>query len=247
MTILVVGASGATGRLLVDQLLERGEKVRVIVRAADNLSTAARLNDNLSIINARLLDLTDADLARHTRGCSAIASCLGHNLTFKGIFGPPRALVTDAARRLCAAAKSNAPDGPVKYVLMCSSGVRNRDLDEPVSFAQKCVIGLIRALLPPHADNENAADFLRVTIGQNDPVIAWAAVRPDGLVDEEAVSAYETHPSPIRSAIFDSGKVSRINVAHFMADLITDDKVWREWKGRMPVIYSCSESPTAST
>lgn len=30
---------------------------------------------------------------------------------------------------------------------------------------------------------------------------------------------------------------SRINVAHFMADLITDDDTWRRWKGRMPVIY----------
>ncbi|GJL92670.1 NAD(P)-dependent oxidoreductase [Hyphococcus sp.] len=238
MTILVVGASGATGRLLVDQLLARGETVRVIVRSADNLSAAARLNEKLSIINASLLELPDADLARHVKGCSAIASCLGHNMTFKGMFGPPRALVTDAARRLCAAVKANAPDRPVKYVLMCSSGVRNRDLDEPVSFTQKIVIGLLRALLPPHADNENAAEFLRSEIGPNDPAIGWAAVRPDGLIDETAVSAHDAHPSPTRSAIFDAGETSRINVAHFMAELITGDAVWARWRGRMPVIYN---------
>ncbi len=32
MTILVVGATGATGQLVVEQLLNRGHKVRIIVR-----------------------------------------------------------------------------------------------------------------------------------------------------------------------------------------------------------------------
>ncbi len=240
MTILVVGASGATGRLLVEQLLARGETVRVIVRSAENFSAELRLNENLSIINASLTAITDAELARLVKGCTAIASCLGHNMTFKGMFGPPRALVTDAARRLCAAAKANAPERPVKYALMCSSGVRNRDLDEEISFAQKIVVGLLRALLPPHADNENAAEFFRSEIGQDDRQIDWAAVRPDGLVDEDAVSAYDAHPSPTRSAIFDAGEVSRINVAHFMAELITNEAVWEKWRGRMPVLYGRS-------
>ena len=31
---------------------------------------------------------------------------------------------------------------------------------------------------------------------------------------------------------------SRINVAHFMADLITDSDTWNRWKGKMPVIYN---------
>ncbi len=121
---------------------------------------------------------------------------------------------------------------------MNTTGVRNRDLDEPISFAQKCVIGLLRALLPPHADNEQAADVLRCEVGQNDVAIEWAAVRPDGLTNEGAVTEYDVHPSPTRSAIFDAGKTSRINVAHFMAELATGDEVWEEWKGRMPVIYN---------
>ena len=50
---------------------------------------------------------------------------------------------------------------------MNTTGNRNRDLPEPISFAQKCVIGLLRLLLPPHVDNEKAADFLRTEIAQN--------------------------------------------------------------------------------
>ena len=36
----------------------------------------------------------------------------------------------------------------------------------------------------------------------------------------------------------DAGKASRINVGHFMADLITDDETWDRWKGKMPVLYN---------
>ena len=87
-------------------------------------------------------------------------------------------------------------------------------------------------------DNENAADYLRASIGQNDPVITWAAVRPDGLVDEAKVTRFTVHPSPTRSAIFDAGRTSRINVARFMANLINDDVIWQMWKGKMPAIYN---------
>ncbi len=87
-------------------------------------------------------------------------------------------------------------------------------------------------------DNEQSADYLRVAIGHSDSDIEWAAVRPDTLINEAEVTEYEIHPSPIRSATFDAGVTSRINVAHFMADLITGDDIWEKWKGRMPVIYN---------
>jgi hypothetical protein len=98
---------------------------------------------------------------------------------------------------------------------MNTTGNRNRDLNEPISFAQKCVIGLLRLLLPPHVDNEKAADYLRTEIGQNNGAIEWIAVRPDGLINEDKVTNYEIFQSPIRSAIFNAGKVSRINVWSF--------------------------------
>ena len=233
-----MGGSGATGRLLVAELLNRGQSVKAIVRSASSLPESMRDNKNLTLIRASVLDLSDAEMSKHVLGCDAIASCLGHNLSFKGIYGPPYRLVTDATRRLCAAIKRNGLDTPTKFVLMNTTGNSNRDLDEPVSFAQRCVIGLLRLLLPPHVDNEKAADYLRTEIGQSDSSIEWVAVRPDTLTNEEKASAYELHPSPIRSAIFDAGKTSRINVGYFMAELITEDDLWSKWRGRMPVIYN---------
>jgi nucleoside-diphosphate-sugar epimerase len=238
MTTLIVGASGATGRLLVEQLLNRGQQVKIIVRSTDNLPDAVSKDGNLSIIQASILNLSDAEIARHVSGCDAVASCLGHNMSFKGIYGQPRRLVTDATRRLCDAIRANKTTTPVKFVLMNTTGNRNRDLPEPISFGQKCVIGLLRLLLPPHVDNEKAADYLRTMVGKEDSAIEWAAVRPDTLIDESEVTEYEVYASPIRSAIFDAGKTSRINVGHFMAELITDDQTWSKWKGQMPVIYN---------
>ena len=238
MNTFVVGASGATGRLLVEQLLARGQTVKAVVRSPNTSLKTLTNHPRLTVIHASILELSDAEIAEHITGCDAVASCLGHNLNFKGIFGQPRRLVTDATRRLCDAIKTVDSGERTKFLLMNTTGNQNRDLDEPISFAQKCVIGLLRLLLPPHVDNEEAADYLRTKIGQNNNAIEWVAVRPDSLIDEDVVSRYELHPSPIRSAIFDAGKTSRINVANFMAELTTDDPLWDQWKGQMPVIYN---------
>jgi len=238
MTVLVVGASGATGSKLVEQLLTGKNKVKAIVRSSEKLPQSWKTNDNLQIIVASLLELNDIEMQEIVSECNAVVSCLGHNLTFKGVYGKPRRLVTDATRRLCNAIKSNKLQNSTKFVLMNTTGNRNRDLNEPISLAQRLVISLLRLLLPPHVDNEKAADYLRTQIRQNHKFIEWIAVRPDGLINEDKVTNYEIHQSPTRDAIFNAGKVSCINVAHFMANLITDDNLWSQWKGQMPVIYS---------
>lgn len=238
MNSLIVGATGATGRLLTNELLKRGQFVKVIVRSPDKLPAVIRNHASLSVVQAAVLDLCDAELAQHVQGCDAVASCLGHNMSLKGIYGQPRKLVTDATRRLCGAVRANRPEKPTKFVLMNTTGNRNRDLDEPVSFSEKFVIGLLRLLLPPQADNEQAAEYLRSEVGQKDKLIEWAAVRPDNLIDADEVTAYDVYPSPMRSAIFDAGQTSRINVGHFMADLITEADIWQKWRGQMPVVYN---------
>lgn len=241
MNYLIVGATGTTGRLLTEQLLERGHFVKVIGRSPEKLPETVRNHENLSVIRAAVLDLSDAEMAQYVKGCDAVASCLGHNITIKGMYGHPRKLVTDTTRRLCQAIRTNNPEGKTKFVLMNTNGNSNRDLNEPLTFAEKAIIGLLRLILPPHVDNEQAADYLRCEVGQNDRLIEWVAVRPDSLQDEDTVTEYELYPSPIVSALFGSGKTSRINVAHFMADLMTDGTCWNKWKGQMPVIYNQAE------
>jgi nucleoside-diphosphate-sugar epimerase len=238
MTTLVVGASGATGKLLVDQLLKSGQRVKIIVRPTSNIPDFWSSDVKVTIIREAITQISVDEMAKYLSDCQAVASCLGHNLTWKGIYGKPRKLVAGTVRLLCEAILKNTPEKPIRFVLMNTAGNSNRDLDEPVSFGQKIVIGLLRLLLPPHPDNEKAADYLRVNIGQKNPYIEWIAVRPDNLVNEEKVTEYSLHISPTRSAVFNPGKTSRINVGHFMARFITDDAIRNKWKGQMPVIYN---------
>lgn len=237
-TVLVAGATGATGRLVVKQLLERGLQVRAIARPATSLPEQLGEQSGLSVIRANLLELNDAEVADLISGCDSVVSCLGHNLTWKGVFGKPRRLVRDTVHKLHDAAIKSTPMQPIRFILMNSSGCRNQDASETVSAAHRAVIGLIRTLVPPHADNEQAADYLRKSVGQSNSVMTWVVVRPDSLKDEDKVTDYSVHPSPTRSAIFDPGSTSRINVADFMADLITNDHLWHKWQGQMPVIYN---------
>jgi len=237
MTILVVGASGATGKQLVEQLLNMGQKVKVIVRSTGIIPDTWKNNDKVSIIKASISEMSVDEMADYIKDCQAVASCLGHNLTFKGVFGKPRRLVTETTQRLCIAIKANKSEASTKYVLMNTVANRNRDLNESISFAQRCLTGLLRHLLPPHPDNEEAAEYLRTVIGQKDNAIEWTAVRPAALIDEESACEIEVYPSPMRS-ILNDGQISRINVGHFMADLITNNDIWNKWKGQMPVIYN---------
>lgn len=239
MRILIVGASGATGKLLVTQLLNTGHSLKIIVRTTGNVPEAWGNNEHITLIRVdHITEISTTEMAAHLKDCDSVASCLGHNPNFKGIYGKPKKLVTNMVQLICEAILKNAQENPIRFVLMNTAGNSNRDLNEPVSFGQKIMIGLLRLLLPPHPDNEKAADYLRLKIGQTNPFIEWAAVRPDSLTNAEKVTEYTLHASPTRSALFNPGQTSRINVAHFMAQLLTDHGIWKSWKGQMPVIYN---------
>ena len=236
--VLIVGASGATGKLLVADFLERNIEVIAIVRGSSSLKNVYGNHGNYHEVTASISELPDNELLPYITGCDAVLSCLGHNLTWKGIFAKPRRLVTDAIKKISRVIDSLQQDKKVKVVLMNTAGNSNRDIPEKPPLSQRIVVAIIRILIPPHADNEQAADFLRIHVGQQHPFIEWAVVRPDVLIDEPQVSGYTALPSPTRNVIINAGTTSRINVANFMANLVLDTELWSNWKGRMPVIYN---------
>ncbi|MEE9428659.1 MAG: NAD(P)-binding oxidoreductase [Paracoccaceae bacterium] len=235
-TILVAGATGATGQQLVAQLLQAGAHVRAIVRTPESLTDSIRNHRNLTIIRASILDIDPARMAQHVNGCSAVISCLGHNLNFKGLFGAPRQLCTNATRNLCRAIDANVPDEPVRFILMNTVAVKNPDSDARRTFTERSLQALLRVALPPHRDNENAATYLRQQIGNNSAHIEWCAVRPDTLINAD-VSDYVIQQSPVTNLL--SGRpTSRANVAQFMVALTQGKTLWQEWKFRMPVVMN---------
>lgn len=237
MKVLVLGASGATGKLVVMQLIKCHFNIRIVVRESATLSAEVLKSQLVEIKRGNIAGFNGSDMDSLLEGSDAIVSCLGHNISIGGMFGNPRNLVSDTIRNVCETARKRA-DKKVKLILMSTTGYSNIAAGEKNSLGEGIVLSILKLLLPPHRDNVKAANYLQDEIGKEDAKIEWVAVRPDTLVNEDNESAYEVHKSPLRSPVFNAGKTSRINVSHFMVELLTNDSLWREWQFKMPVLYN---------
>jgi nucleoside-diphosphate-sugar epimerase len=237
MNVLVLGASGATGRLVVMQLNRKKIHARIVVRERAILPDGFSGNELVEIVKGNISDFDGPQFQKLMDGCDAVVCCLGHNLTFKGLYGKPRKLVYGVIRRLADAITAGSRQ-KVRLILMSTTAYTNKAVHEKNTPAERIAFFLIKALLPPHADNVDAADCLIHEIGKENAKIEWIAVRPDTLINDDQESGYDVLESPIRSPVFNAGKTSRINVGHFMAELLTDEKLWQRWKFKTPVLYN---------
>jgi hypothetical protein len=238
-TVLLVGGTGRTGRRVLQQLVDRGINVRVIVRPGRQLPPGVAPSPNLKVIEASLLSLRDEELQQHLRGCDAVISCLGHVLSLKGIFGSPRDLVTRATTRLCRGVEALQSPAPVKFILMSSVSVnRPGGLDTRRGSFERAFLWSLCGVLPPAKDNQRAADFLQEKIGPNNEFVQWAAVRPDSLLEGD-VTEYTLHEGLVNS-LFAPGSTNMANVAHFMCELLTNAKTWTDWRAKLPVIINAA-------
>lgn len=232
MKILLLGATGATGRLVVRQLLDTHHQVVALVR---NINVLAE-HPNLTQHQVTALDMPTKQLEMIVADCQACICCLGHNLTLQGVYGAPRLLVRDSIKRVLSAISPQRSEA-FKFALMSSTGVRHRTTDEPVSAHERWLSRLLSVILPPHRDNEKAAALL-FSQGKFKTCLEWTILRPDTLIDHREVSPYQWHSGPTRSALFDAGETSRINVANALSRLVTDSQLWLDWRGKMPVVYN---------
>jgi len=237
MKVLVIGATGATGRLVVKHLLDININVKAVARNKSLVLNEFKNNDHLEIIIGNISEFNLNQNIEFISDCDAVVCCLGHNISLKGIIGKPRMLVRDSIKNVCNAIERSKKD-KVKLILMNTTANMNRKLKESYSYKDKIVLSLLTFFLPPHKDNVEAASYLSNVIGEYNSKIEWIAVRPDTLINEEKVSEYEIMESPKRSPVFDAGKTSRINVAHFMIELLLNAELWNRWKFKMPVIYN---------
>jgi nucleoside-diphosphate-sugar epimerase len=236
-TVLVVGGTGRTGARVLAQLLSRGVNVRAIVRSADRLPEGVAHDPRLEVVVADLLSLSDDSLVRYVRGCDAVISCLGHVLSVKGIFGPPRDLVTVATTRLCRAIEAAQATLPVKVILLSSVSVNQPEgRDTRRGALERGIVWVLRRALPPAKDNQAAADFLCNGVGTASSFIQWMVVRPDTLREGD-ISAYTLHEGLV-SSLFRPGSTNMANVAHFMCHVVCDEDAWNRWREKLPVIVN---------
>lgn len=112
MKILVLGATGATGRLVLDQALAAGHQVRALVRSPEKLTVSS---PNPEVVTGQATD--DADVAQALSGVDAVISALG---AAKG------SVITDATRALIA-----GTEGVKRVIIMSSFAVLTDRLSGP--------------------------------------------------------------------------------------------------------------------
>lgn len=233
MKVLVLGATGQTGYHVVKQFLENSIQVKAIVRNAEKFKDN-QSDKNLKLFTENILDIEDKRLKEILADVDVVISCLGHNISLKGIFGKPHYLVTEAIKKII----DNSNDKhPKKIILMNTTACLNTKQKEKFTFGESIIMGIMRSLLPPQRDNERALKYLEEKLNGED-VFEWIAVRPDTLITQDQVTDYEIFETPQRSPIFNAGKTSRINVAHFIMKLVLNEELWNEWMYKMPVIYN---------
>lgn len=235
MKVLVLGASGATGKSVVKYLLENKIVVKAVVRGNSPYIKKVEGNSGVEIVKGNINEFTVSELESLQNDCQAVVCCLGHNVTAKGLFGKPRNLVYDAVKGICNVAKTSRKTG-LKFILMSTIAYKNKKNNEKADFAESLILKTMEYVLPPHRDNMKAGDYLVNEIGKNEEKIKWVAVRPDGLINKED-EEYELYAQP-QSSLFKPRQTSREQVACFMKDLLTDEKLWESWKYKTPVIYN---------
>uniref|UniRef100_A0A7S1GHY0 NAD(P)-binding domain-containing protein n=1 Tax=Cyclophora tenuis TaxID=216820 RepID=A0A7S1GHY0_CYCTE len=216
----------------------------------------------LELMEASILEMSPPQLQQMVSKCDAIVSCLGHNGSFSGVWGKPYKLVTDAIQRVCEATIANqkletatttkrtttTTTTPTKVVLLGTVLVPNPNGQEPKrSFFDRCVLTALSYLIPPHVDNEAAAQYLfqhhyppplTAKPATPSPALEWCVVRPNLLIDQDTVTDYQLKAQPTGGLFQGNVTSARINVAHSMVQLVTNhQQQWDTWKYQMPVLF----------
>jgi len=195
--ILIIGATGRTGRLVLDRALEEGDTVTVLARRPDAL---ADVKDRITVVAGDATSREDA--AKAMRGQEAVIAALGTggSLRANGLFTLASEAVAGAAREA----------GVSRLVWLSSFGVGETFRD--ASFLQKMIYGtLLRDL---YKNKEASERIIR------DSGLDWTIVYPTGLTNGPATGRYRAEER-IRMAGFP--RISRADVADFLYKAVRDD------------------------
>lgn len=196
MHVAVFGATGGTGRQVVQQALAAGHRVTALVRNPDRLGIR---HDDLTVVVG---DVLDADKVTQTlAGADAVVISLGNTANNPDyIVSQGTQVIVDAMKRL---------GRPKRIVVVSSLGVG--ESKDQVPFAFKMLMKTV--LKKPMEDKERQEAIIK---GSG---LDWTIVRPGGLTDGPATGRYKAGLDPKIVA----GQVSRADVAAFVLQQLTDD------------------------
>ena len=210
MKLIVFGATGGTGKQVVEQALQAGHQVTVVVRRP---ASFAELYPQLTVFQCDVLQSATFEPA--FQGADAVVSCLGiqtrepTTVYSEGVANIVRAMhKADITRLLCVSAI--AVEVPPRS-----------------SWLIKLVTKYILQRLFRHL----YGDMLRMEAALRDSALDWTVIRPPQLTDKKSTGHYRT---AINEPILNPSKISRADLAHYIIRHLTDGKTF---KARVEISY----------
>jgi putative NADH-flavin reductase len=194
--VLIIGATGATGQILMREALEQGHEVTALAR---NPSAVAPEDHRPRMLQGNALDASSVGAA--VAGQDAVLSALG----------------TRSARRTTLFSEStqnliSAMDKHGVRRLICITGIGVGDSKGHVGFLYDRII-MPFVVKNVYDDKERQEEVIK----QSD--FDWVIVRPARLTDEPAKGEYRVY----LGGSYTATKISRADVAAFMLAQLTDD------------------------
>jgi putative NADH-flavin reductase len=200
LRVLIIGASGGTGRQLVRQALEQGHRVTAFVRKRKRLKIE---HPNLRVVEGDVMKPDTLDAAME--GQSVVVSALGH----KRLFWPTRILSRGTENIIRAMQQHRVP----RLIVESSLGVGNTvgRLGLPATFL------FVPSVLPFYFwDRVRQEELIAEKID-----IDWVIVRPAVLTNGPFRGKYR-HGFNVGNYIW-LRRISRADVADFMLKQLNDD------------------------
>ncbi len=205
--ILIVGATGGTGRQLVAEALARGYSVTALVRDPSRLRVE---HPQLTVVRGDALD--EAAVGAAMRGHEAVLSALGH----KRYFHPTR-ILSEGTRNILRAMEAHSVR---RFVCETSLGVG----DSGGRLGLYYTFFVIPVILPFYYWDKTRQERL---IGES--TLDWVIVRP-GVLTNGARRGRFRHGPRVGSFLW-TVRISRADVADFMLDQLTSDACLRTAPG----------------
>lgn len=208
MKILILGATGRTGQLILKEALNQNYRVNCLVRDPKRIN---QKNSNLAVLKGSPLSMSD--LHKAIQDCDTVISVLNISRTsdfpWAKLRTPPNFL-SEVMKNVISLTKKKA----IKRLVVCSAwGIAETEKEIPIWFKwfiQNSNIGIA------YKDHERQESLLKKS------QLNWTIVRPTGLTnfkkEKKVIESYHNQPKPKLT-------ISRKNVAKFMVDAIKREEL----------------------
>ncbi|MEO1431450.1 MAG: SDR family oxidoreductase [Cyanobacteria bacterium J06633_8] len=197
MNLLIFGATGSIGSLVVEQALEKGHTVTAFVRNPDKLNIK---HENLKVVKGDVMDTNSVEKA--VQGKEAVVCVLGSG---KKISGKIR---SEGTQKII---KAMEKAGIERFI--CQSTLGAGDSWENLDFFWKYIMFgfLLRGVF---IDHEKQEDYVKQS------KLNWTIIRPSAFVDGKLTGNYRHGFSGDDKT--SKLKISRADVADFILKQLTD-------------------------